>query len=88
MRAALAGWIACAGGAAPGRDIPVYREYTLPISFYDEQGERAVSAALAPDRVENQSVCVCVWGFLPAASSTTSLKWCLASQKRNRKKTR
>ena len=56
MRAALAGWIACAGGAAPGRDIPVYREYTLPISFYDEQGERAVSAALAPDRVENQSV--------------------------------
>ena len=39
MRAALAGWLGCALGA-PGREIPVYREYTQPIFFYDEDGER------------------------------------------------
>lgn len=39
MRAALAGLLGCALGA-PGREIPVYREYTQPISFYDEDGER------------------------------------------------
>ena len=39
MRAALAGLLGCVLGA-PGREIPVYREYTQPISFYGEDGER------------------------------------------------
>ncbi len=51
MRAAwigLLGWAMC----APGREIPVYREYTLPISFYDEEG----MPTAAPDREAVQSL--------------------------------
>ena len=55
IRVALAGLLGCAAGA-PGRDIPVYREYTQPISFYDEQGERTTFDALAPDQALWQSV--------------------------------
>ncbi len=47
MSAALAGLLGCAAGSS-GRDIPVYREYTQPIYFYDEQGELAAVGA-APD---------------------------------------
>lgn len=48
MRAALAAMLGCAGGA-PGRDIPVYREYTQPIRFYDEQGALLEFGGAAPD---------------------------------------
>lgn len=41
----LLGWTA----GAPGRDVPVYREYSQPIFFYDEQGDRAEFTPLAPD---------------------------------------
>jgi len=49
MRAALAVGCAALAGAAAGRDVPVYRECTVPIVFYDEQGARAAFAAVAPD---------------------------------------
>ena len=49
MRAALAVGCAALAGAAAGRDVPVYRECTVPIAFYDEQGERASFVAVAPD---------------------------------------
>ena len=49
MRAALAVGCAALAGAAAGRDVPVYRECTVPIAFYDEQGERASFGAVAPD---------------------------------------
>ena len=49
MRAALAVGCAALAGTAAGRDVPVYRECTVPIAFYDEQGERAAFAAVAPD---------------------------------------
>ena len=39
MRAALACLLGAAG-SAPGREIPVYREYTVPISFAAAPGER------------------------------------------------
>lgn len=55
IRVALAGLLGGAAGA-PGRDIPVYREYTQPISFYDEQGERTTFAAVAPDLAMWQAV--------------------------------
>jgi len=48
MRAALVVLLGWAAGA-PGRDVPVYREYTQPISFYDDSGERTVFGAGAPD---------------------------------------
>lgn len=54
MRAALLGLLGCAAGA-PGREIPVHREYTRPISFYDEQGERAALDEAAPDVAALQS---------------------------------
>ena len=49
MRAALAVGCAALAGTAAGRDVPVYRECTVPIAFYDEQGERASFVAVAPD---------------------------------------
>ena len=49
MRLALAGWLAAAAAAA-ARGIPVYREYTLPISFADEStAEFAAAEVGAPD---------------------------------------
>mgnify|MGYP001765199317 CR=1 FL=1 len=48
MRTALACLLGCAGGA-PGRDVPVYREYTVPISFATESEEQTVADAAAPD---------------------------------------
>ena len=48
-RMVLAILLGCAGGA-PGRDIPVYREYTQPIRFYDERGDLRISEGAAPDR--------------------------------------
>lgn len=54
MRAALLGLLGCAA-SAPGREIPVHREYTRPISFYDEQGERAALDEAAPDVAALQS---------------------------------
>lgn len=49
MRFALAGWLAAAAAAA-ARGIPVYREYTVPISFADEPAaEFAAAADAAPD---------------------------------------
>lgn len=47
MWTALACLLGCAGGA-PGRDVPVYREYTVPISFAAEPEEQTAEAA-APD---------------------------------------
>jgi hypothetical protein len=55
MRVALAGLLGCAAGA-PGRDIPVYREYTLPVLFYDERGEVTAFNAAGPDLAALQSV--------------------------------
>ena len=49
MRLALAGWLAAAAAAA-ARGIPVYREYTVPISFADEPAaEFAAAETAAPD---------------------------------------
>ena len=48
VRLAMAGlWLGGAAGAA-GRDIPVYREYSRPIAFYDDQGE-LIGNGKAPD---------------------------------------
>ena len=55
MRWALAGWLGAAAGAA-GRDIPVYREYSRPIAFYDETGQRAEADMAAPDRTAKRSL--------------------------------
>lgn len=55
MRSALAVLLGWAAGA-PGRDVPVYREYTQPISFYDDSGAQAVFGAGAPDLVAIQLV--------------------------------
>lgn len=44
--------LACGLGVLPGaraRDIPVYREYTQEIAFYDEEGNLAGYGASAPD---------------------------------------
>ena len=46
MRFALAGWLAAATAAA-ARDIPVYREYTVPISFAAEPEAADAVADLA-----------------------------------------
>lgn len=54
-RVALACLLGCAAGT-PGRDIPVYREYTQPVLFYDEQGAVTVFNAAGPDLVALQSV--------------------------------
>ena len=49
MRLALAFWLAAAAAAA-ARGIPVYREYTVPISFADEPAAEFAAAAVgAPD---------------------------------------
>ena len=48
MRVALVCLLGCAAGA-PGRDVPVYREYTRPILFYDETGAQTGSEGDAPD---------------------------------------
>ena len=48
MRVALVCLLGCAAGA-PGRDVPVYREYTRPILFYDETGAQAGIEGGAPD---------------------------------------
>ena len=48
MRVALVCLLGCAAGA-PGRDVPVYREYTRPILFYDETGVQAGIEGGAPD---------------------------------------
>ena len=55
MRAALACLLGVAG-SAPGREVPVYREYTVPISFADESGERTMADAGAPDLAERRSI--------------------------------
>lgn len=57
MRAALAYLVGCAG-SAPGREIPVYREYTVPIAFADGAGggQTATEAAAAPDLVVLRSI--------------------------------
>ena len=55
MRAALACLLGIAGGA-PGREVPVYREYTVPISFADEPAERTAADAGAPDLAELRSI--------------------------------
>lgn len=55
MRAALACLLGAAGGA-PGREIPVYREYTVPISFAAAPGERLAGEAGAPDLTELRSI--------------------------------
>ena len=54
-RAALAVLLGRAAGA-PGRDIPVHREYTRPIFFYDERGERMAFDDAAPDLMALQSL--------------------------------
>ena len=49
MRLALAGWLAAAAVAA-ARGLPVYREYTVPISFADEPAAEFAAAEVgAPD---------------------------------------
>ena len=49
MRIALAGWLAAAAVAA-ARGLPVYREYTVPISFADEPAAEFAAAEVgAPD---------------------------------------
>lgn len=55
MRAALAGLLGCAVGA-PGREIPVYREYTQPIAFYDAAGTPLEFHAAGPDVAMSQSM--------------------------------
>jgi hypothetical protein len=55
MRATLACLLGCAAGA-PGRDILVYREYTQPISFYDDRGELTAFDGVAPDLLALQSI--------------------------------
>ena len=55
MRALLAGLLGSAAGAS-GRDIPAYREYSQPISFYDDNGERTDFASVAPDVAALRSV--------------------------------
>ena len=55
MRMALVGLLGCVG-CASGRDIPVYREYTQPIFFYDERGERMAIGDAAPDVLALQSM--------------------------------
>lgn len=47
-RVTLVCLLGCAAGAS-GRNVPVYREYSQPIFFYDETGSPAVFAAAAPD---------------------------------------
>lgn len=54
MRAALACLLGAAG-SAPGREIPVYREYTVPISFAAVPGERMAAEAGVPDLTELRS---------------------------------
>ncbi len=51
--------LACAWGwvpNSPGREIPVYREYTQPVVFYDERGARMAFGDAAPDVVALQSM--------------------------------
>lgn len=49
MRLALAGWLAAAAAAA-ARGLPVYREYTVPISFAAEPAAEFAAAEIgAPD---------------------------------------
>ena len=49
MRFALAGWLAAAAGAA-ARPLPVYREYTVPITFaLDPETPSAAADLAAPD---------------------------------------
>lgn len=55
MRAALAGLLGCAGASA-GREIPVYREYSRPIAFYEETGLDAAGGTAAPDRAAQRSL--------------------------------
>ena len=55
IRAAAAVLLGCAGGA-PGRDIPVYREYTQPIRFYDDEGELLAFSGAAPDLAARQAM--------------------------------
>ena len=55
MRAALAGWLGCGAGAF-GREIPVYREYTQPIAFYDEDGAREEFHAAGLDQTMLRSL--------------------------------
>ena len=55
MRVALLGLLGCAA-SVPGREIPVHREYTRPIAFYGEQGERAALDEAAPDLAALQLV--------------------------------
>lgn len=50
-RLAVAGVLGGAAGA-PGREIPVFREYSRPIVFYDEAGERIA----APDISSRQAL--------------------------------
>lgn len=52
---ALAYLVGCAGGAL-GREIPVYREYTVPISFGDAPRESTLADAAAPDLVAFQLI--------------------------------
>ena len=51
-------WLAGVLGAlaAQARDIPVHREYTKPITFYDESGQVARFADVAPDLAAQQSL--------------------------------
>lgn len=51
-------WLAGVLGAlaAQARDIPVHREYTKPITFYDEAGLVARFADVAPDLAAQQSL--------------------------------
>lgn len=51
----LAGLLGGGAGAA-GRGIPVYREYTRPVVFYDETGQRAEWEETAPDRAARQAL--------------------------------
>jgi len=49
MRVAWVSLLGCAGSAW-GREIPVYREYTHPVQFYDERGAILPADALGPDQ--------------------------------------
>ena len=51
--------LACAWGwglNSAAREIPVHREYTQPVLFYDERGERMAFGDAAPDVVALQSM--------------------------------
>ncbi|NLG36149.1 MAG: hypothetical protein GX548_12430 [Lentisphaerae bacterium] len=48
-----AGLLGCALGAS-GRSLPVYREYTRPIVFYDDMGRRTEFDGIAPDVAARQ----------------------------------